>query len=409
MKDVISRLEDEFGALNPTYGNTQEYLGMKIRIDNDQIIHVDMRDQICEIIQDFSETIEGRVSSPASKYLMDINADSPPLSSRLADEFHSVTAKLLYLEKRARPDIETAISFLTTRVSCPNESDWNKLKRVLTYLQQTKDDIRRIGCSSLGHIFTWIDAAYAIHDNMRSHTGGVISLGWGALHTKSSKQKLNVKSSTEAELVGMSEYIPYNIWLVNFMSAQGYTIGHNVVYQDNQSSIRMERNGRNSCTGNSRPVNIRYFFVKDRIDKGEMSVSYCPTNNMLADFFTKPLQGSLFNRFRDVIMGFKHISTLERPNIDTSTSKLKERVEISNNITNKYSRDKIVSLDANDIKGGKEKREKEREKNEHVTLNERHEAFDHLSQNRATNHEEQGCQKERRCQEEKEENTKQKE
>ena len=68
-----------------------------------------------------------------------------------------------------------------------------------------------------------------------------------------------------------------------------------------------------------------------------------------------------------------------------------------------------MSLDANDIKGGKEKREKEREKNEHVTLNERHEAFDHLSQNRTTNHEEQGCQKERRCQEEKEENTKQKE
>ena len=52
---------------------------------------------------------------------------------------------------------------------------------------------------------------------MRSHTGGIISLAWGALHTKSSKQKLNVKNSTEAELVGMSEYVPYNIWLVNFL------------------------------------------------------------------------------------------------------------------------------------------------------------------------------------------------
>ena len=57
-------------------------------------------------------------------------------------------------------------------------------------------------------VFTCNDALYAVHDNMRSHTGGAISMGYGIIHGKSSKQKLNVKSSTEAELVGMSEYIP---------------------------------------------------------------------------------------------------------------------------------------------------------------------------------------------------------
>ena len=79
-----------------------------------------------------------------------------------------------------------------------------------------------------------------------------MSLGWGTIHNKSSKQKLNTKSSTEAEIVGVSEYIPYNIWLVNFLNEQGYKIQHNIVYQDNESAIRMEKNGRNSCTGNSR-------------------------------------------------------------------------------------------------------------------------------------------------------------
>ena len=121
-----------------------------------------------------------------------------------------------------------------------------------------------------------------------------MSLGWGTIHNKSCKQKLNTKSSTEAEVVGMSDYIPYNIWLVNFLRGQGYELQHNIVYQDNTSAIKMEKNGRNLCTGNSRHIDIRYFFTKDRVDKGEMTIQYCPTNEMLAGYHTKPLQGSLF-------------------------------------------------------------------------------------------------------------------
>jgi IS30 family transposase len=149
------------------------------------------------------------------------------------------------------------------------------------------DDNRIIGCDNLDSILTWIDAAYAVHQNMHSQTGRAMSLGWGTLHARSSKQKLNTKSSTEAELVGLSEYILYNIWLIYFLKAQGYEMKHNIVYQDNQSAIRMARNGHNSCTGNLRHIDIRYFFVKDRIDKGKFEIQYCPTYKMLADYFTK--------------------------------------------------------------------------------------------------------------------------
>ena len=150
-----------------------------------------------------------------------------------------------------------------------------------------------------------------------------MSMGWGIMHGKSSKQKLNTKSSTEAEIVGVSEYIPYNIWLINFMREQGYKMKHNILYQDNESAIKMERNGRNSCTGNSRHVDIRYFFVKDRVDKKEIDIDYCPTYQMLADYYTKPLQGKMFHAYRDVLMGWKHISTLR----NLTSSHMKERVE----------------------------------------------------------------------------------
>ena len=158
---------------------------------------------------------------------------------------------------------------------------------------------------------------------MKSQTGGAMSLGLGVLHGKSVKQKLNVKSSTEAELVGVSDYLPYNIWLMMFMSAQGYEIVDNTLYQDNQSTILMLKYGRNSCTCNSRHIHIRYFFVKDRADKGEVTIEYCPSSQMVGDFFTKPLQGALFNKFRDVIMGYKPISSLQQ-----KVFEIKERVGI---------------------------------------------------------------------------------
>mmetsp|Transcript_7999 Transcript_7999/g.7584 ORF Transcript_7999/g.7584 Transcript_7999/m.7584 type:complete len:163 (-) Transcript_7999:223-711(-) len=156
----------------------------------------------------------------------------------------------------------------------------------------------------------WIDAAYAVNPDMKIQTGEAMSMGVGILHGKCSKQRLNVKRSTEAELVGVSEYIPYNIWLLLFMGEQVYAVKDNVLFQDNQSTILMLKNGRNSCTDNSRHMNIRYVFVKDRIDKREVRVEYCPTEIMLAHFFTKALQGQLFQRFRNVIMGYQPISIL---------------------------------------------------------------------------------------------------
>ena len=83
---------------------------------------------------------------------------------------------------------------------------------------------------------------------------------------------------------------------------------NNIVYQYNQSEIRMENNGSNFCTGNLRHINIRCFFVKAIVDKGGVKIDYCPTQMMLADYFTKLLKKKVFKIFRGVIMGYKPIS-----------------------------------------------------------------------------------------------------
>ena len=158
------------------------------------------------------------------------------------------------------------------------------MKRVLSFLTAKKEDERIVGATSLKDLYTWIDASYAVHENMRGHTGEVMSYSRGVIHARGGKQKINVKSSTEYELVGTSEYCPYNIWQMMFMNEQGYPLYKNVLFQDNMSTIKMLNNGRNSCTGNSRHIHIRYFFVKDQVDKEEIKVHHCPTHLMLADF-----------------------------------------------------------------------------------------------------------------------------
>ena len=113
---------------------------------------------------------------------------------------------------------------------------------------------------------TWVDAAYGVHQDMKSHTGGTMLFGQGVVLCKSSKQKLNTKSSTEAELVGASDYLPNTIlWVKMFLSAQGYDVKENEFFQDNQSAMKLEKNGRALCGQKSRHIDIRYFFMKDRI------------------------------------------------------------------------------------------------------------------------------------------------
>jgi len=81
-----------------------------------------------------------------------------------------------------------------------------------------------------------------------------------------------------------------------FLAAQGHHVPTTIIYQDNKSTILLAENGKSSSSKRTGHINVWYFFVADKIKKGEVKVAFCPTTNMLADFFTKPLQGSTFKR-----------------------------------------------------------------------------------------------------------------
>jgi hypothetical protein len=286
---------------------------MDITFKDDGTATINMKDYVKEAIFESGMDVSRSTATPARKNLFDIDDASEKLNNQQGDLFHSVVAKLLYVSHRGRIDIQLAIAFLCTRVSCSTQQDWAKLRRVLQYLNGTLDLFLTLGADSLTSLKTWVDASYAVHPDMKSHTGGAMSMGRGAFMCKSTKQKLNTKSSTEAEVVGASDYLPNTIWATMFLEAQGHDIQENIFAQDNQSAMRLEKNGRASCGQKSRHINIRFFFIKDRVSSGDISIAYCPTDEMLADFFTKPLQGNLFRKFRAVLLGEAHVSTLKKP------------------------------------------------------------------------------------------------
>jgi hypothetical protein len=93
------------------------------------------------------------------------------------------------------------------------------------------------------------------------------------------------------------------MWTRYFLEAQGYGVKENIVYQDNISAILLEKNGKSSSSKRTKHISVRYYFVTDRIKKGDMSVEWCPTEDMISDFGTKPNLGATFTRFRDQLMG----------------------------------------------------------------------------------------------------------
>ncbi len=305
-KECESMFEDGSGAMEVSRGKTHKHLGMTLDCTVQGQVSVTMFDHLDDVLTVF-EKIEpkgaGTESSAAPVNLFTVNEDCEKLPDGEAVEFHNIVAKTLCVTKRARPDTCAPIAFSTTRVREPDEDDWKKMAHPMRHVRGTRD-VPLILSANGSHILKWwVDASFAVHPNLRGHTGGGLSLGRGFPIVGSTKHKLNTRSSTEAELVGADDFMPATCWTRHFMEAQGYPIKDNVLCQDNKSSILLEKNGKASSSKRTKHVNIRYFFITDRINKNELSIEWCPTGNMIGDYATKPLQGPIFKKFRDYIMG----------------------------------------------------------------------------------------------------------
>jgi hypothetical protein len=147
-----------------------------------------------------------------------------------------------------------------------------------------------------------------VHPDFKSHTGATMTMGQGAAMSMSQKQKLNARSSTEAELIAADEVVGSMIWTKNFLESQGYPIKENILYQDNRSAILLKSNGHKIVGQRSRHLNICLFFITDKQEKGNLKVEFCRTDLMQGDYMSKPLHGKKFCIFCQQILNLPAVS-----------------------------------------------------------------------------------------------------
>jgi Reverse transcriptase (RNA-dependent DNA polymerase) len=302
-------LETTYGELNTapvkaTRGKVHEYLAMRLDFTKKGKVMINMTAYVKSMIKDFPEDVE-KSNYPWNDNLYKVNDKDAKLDQNMKEIFHTFVAKGLFLCKRGRPDIQPVISFLTTRVQSPGQQDWFKLCKMIGFLKFTEDDVLTLSCDGSQNILWYIDAAFGVHNDMKSHTGATMTLGDGAIQSYSIKQKINTRSSTEAELVSIDDVISKIVWTKLFLEAQGFQVKENIINRDNQSSMKLEMNGKNSSGKRTRHFNIKYFYITNLIERKEASIQFCPTDKMISDYLTKPTTGAKFHKFRSAIMNLK--------------------------------------------------------------------------------------------------------
>ena len=297
----------KYGQLKPctiVRGKVHRYLGMTLDFRTKGKLKIRMDEYVQNMLDEFPIKFgeSSKQATPAGNDLLSAGTGNL-LDRKKREVFHSFVAKGLFLSKRARLDVHQTIAVLSSRVREPRDSDWKAIVRFMRYLHSTKFWHKTLSADDLKVMKWWIDASFAVHPDFKSHTGSVMSMGSGAAQVMSRKQKLVSRSSTEAELIAVDDVITMVLWTKLFLECQGYPIEKNILYQDNKSAILLETNGRKSAGKRSRALNIRYFFITDQVELGNVQIEHCPTDDMIGDFMTKPLQGEKFRKFRDLILG----------------------------------------------------------------------------------------------------------
>ena len=113
-----------------------------------------------------------------------------------------------------------------------------------------------LSANGSGILKWWVDASFAVHPNVRGQSGGGSSMGRGFPVVSSTKQKLNARSSAETEVAGADDFVPAICWTRHFVLAQGHDVADNILHQDDESAMLLEKNGKASSSKRTKHINI---------------------------------------------------------------------------------------------------------------------------------------------------------
>jgi hypothetical protein len=299
-----------------TTGPLQQFCGMQIQRDVDKrMLHLSQPSMIDQVVDDYGMTDAHAVTTPMEVGVTLSKSMCPVTNEEIDDmkdvPYRALVGSLGYLAQATRPDIATPVGKLARFVNNPGREHWRAAKRVVSYLKGTRnlgimfratgDEFTR---DDNGHLCmttpvqVYCDADYAADvDKRRSSTGYVVFVAGGPISWRHVLQQSTALSTAEAETMALCEAVQEAEWLRNVLTDMGIKIKATTqIWEDNQAAIALAKDVRSGKR--TKHMEVRWFFARGVIDKGNAEIRYCNTKDMIADIMTKALPRVQFEILR---------------------------------------------------------------------------------------------------------------
>jgi hypothetical protein len=276
-------------------GEAKEFLRMRIRRKG-QKIYLDQKDYLEKVLQRVGMTNAKPAKTPLPAGYIPRKYDGP-VNPVLRARFQSVIGSLLYIMLGTRPDIAFAVTKLSQFSANPSKEHLDKALYICRYLVGTADYALVYDGTQGGGLMAYTDSDWASDpDTRRSITGYHYMLADGIFCWLSRAQKTVALSSTKAEYMAMSDCSRQGVWIKSLLSELGIDLKSIPICGDNQGSIFIASNPVQERR--TKHIDIRYHFIRERVEEGIVEVFFVDGNDNPADMFTKNLGHAKFLKFR---------------------------------------------------------------------------------------------------------------
>ena len=303
--ESTERMNELKMALNERYkmkdmGELSHILGISVVQDkgkNRVLLH--QKQYLETILQKYGMENANPVATPADPNVKLRKSDgvSNPVNP---STYQSMVGSLLYAAMATRPDIAQAVSAVSKFNANPDAAHLTAVKRIFRYLKGTVNLALKYEQSDSGALIGFSDSDWAgDQDDRRSTTGNMFLLNGGPVSWLSKKQVTVALSTAEAEYVALSQAAQEATWMRRLLSDLRMEATSTVILEDNQGAIAIAKNPVNHSR--TKHIDIRYHYIRECVQNGQIELQYCPTDEMKADILTKPLTKQKFEYLRGQI------------------------------------------------------------------------------------------------------------
>lgn len=297
---VLEYLQNEFEV---TVGNGDYFVGLEIQRNNEGNVKITQKAYLTRVIERFKMADSKGCAVPAYQNnisVMSSNDNKEELMTKIP--YREAVGSLMFAAVVSRPDIMYAVANVSKFLTNPSQEHWQAVKIILRYIRNTLDVGIEYRKTEETRLIGYSDSDYAGDVTTRKSTSGIVfTLAGGAISWASKRQSVVAMSTTEAEYIAASDATKEAIWLRRLLNDIGFgQKGSTILNVDNQGAIKLIHNPE--LHKRTKHIDVRYHFIREKVNGGEIKINYLKSEEQLADLFTKALPKQTFLKLRSNLL-----------------------------------------------------------------------------------------------------------